>query len=115
LIGGPYSPARTLLELAAALRLLEWQQKTTGPRRHGAATCGEAIRHVLLNANKDELQSQLSLQIVRVFAENFAGSAMRDLGAHVLLDKLGGDEHQLADYLAHLLLETLERGPNNNE
>lgn len=104
--------AKVLLELAAALRVLEWEW--SGVVRDDMQLPGaeHAARHVLLNAANDALQPDLSLQLVKVFAERFAWTARRKLRASVLLDNLGADDDQLADYLANLLIETLKQQTN---
>lgn len=102
--------ANALLELAAALRVLEWEW--SGLVRDDMNLPGgeHAVRQVLLNAGSDDLQPSLSLQLVKVFAEHFAWSSMRDLGAHILLDRLDTDEDQLVDYIARVLLEQFQHG-----
>src|SRR5262249_32298005 len=100
--------AKVLLELAAALRVWEWEMLDLVRGDMHLPNGEQTVRQVLLNSAKDELQPDLSLQLVKVFAEHFAWSSMRDLGAHILLDRLDTDEDQLVDYIARVLLEQFQ-------
>lgn len=106
--------AKVLLELAAALRILDWEKAGLVRQDMELPNGDEAIRQVLLNAASDELQPDLSLRLVKIFAENFAWHAMRDLGAHVLLGRLSVDEDRLADCLAQLLLQNSHLAMDNH-
>ncbi|NLS97463.1 MAG: hypothetical protein GXX96_35430 [Planctomycetaceae bacterium] len=91
-------PAAFLLELAAVLELALWEQQDL--RRHidvDLPTYRQAADHLAARCSKgpeefaDLQAAQLSLQVLRVWAEHFAWDAPDLLGAEVVLSDVDDD------------------------
>jgi hypothetical protein len=113
LAGSPQRPARLpaafLLELAAALRLLAWEQ--AGLRAHldaaGLPPAAQALRDLFLAATgrlpgpPASPAGTLAYRVTALFAERFAWDARGELGAEVALGE--ADEDALLEALADFL------------
>jgi hypothetical protein len=112
LAGSPRRPARLpaafLLELAAALRLLAWEQ--AGLRAHldaGLPPAAQALRELFLAATgrlpgpPASPAGTLAYRVTALFAERFAWDAQGELGAEVALGE--ADEDALLEALADFL------------
>jgi hypothetical protein len=91
-------PARFLRELAAALRLLEWERNQLVAPHMKLPQARDAIEKVFVDLSVITGRPDLSIQLTKVFAEFFAWNSREALGANVVLDKL--NENDLADKIA---------------
>jgi hypothetical protein len=96
-------PARFLLELAAALRIIEWEQDGLTTPAMQLPQGWDALYEVLLDMARTDGTATLSLMVGRVFADYFAWNARSHIGGSIALDDL--DDDQLADRIASFLWE----------
>lgn len=96
-------PARFLLHLGAALRLLVWEAQGFYPHRQvGLPAAREVIREAFRSLDDPVADpTGLCVTVLRLSVERFAWNGQRDLGADVALDDLTADAalDALAEYL----------------
>ena len=100
-------PAAFLLELGAALRLLEWERRGLSAHTDaGLPPSGQALREALRHLDIPELAARtlgdtLTYRVMVLFAERFAWAGREELDADVALGE--ADEDALLDALADFL------------
>ncbi len=104
-------PARFLLHLGAALRLLIWEaQGFFVHRAAGLPEARQAIRDAFRSlADPGADPTELGVSILRLAVECFAWHGPRDLNAHIALDQLA-DEDAALDALAECLWASRHAG-----
>ena len=105
-------PARFLLHLGAALRLLVWEaQGFFIHRAAGLPEARQAIRDAFRSlANPGTDPTELCVTVLRLAVECFAWHGPRDLNADIALDQLA-DEDAALDALAEYLWAFRHTGP----
>ena len=103
-------PSRFLLQLGAALRLLDWEaQGFSFHRAVGLPEAREVIRHAFGSLNDSTVDwKDLCVCVLRLSLERFAWHGWRDLGAPVAIDDL--DDEAALDALAEYLWATRHPG-----
>ena len=104
-------PSRFLLQLGAALRLLDWEaQGFSFHRAVGLPEAREVIRHAFGSLNDSTVDwKDLCVCVLRLSLERFAWHGWRDLAADVAVDDL--DDDAALDALAEYLWATRHAGP----
>jgi hypothetical protein len=108
-------PARFLLHLGAALRLLIWEaqgffcHQAAGlpPARQAIRAAFQALR------DPDDDSSALCLQVLRLAVERFAWNGPRDLHAEIAVDDL--DDEAALDLLAEFLWAARHRATTKED
>lgn len=102
----PYS-AFFLLELAAALRLQEWEFQGLVKPFMGLPKADEAVRGVLLNAASPDRKLTLTRLIARTHMTHFSWLGVPLMGADIVLSP--ANEEQLAEAIATYLWNNRKR------
>src|SRR5437762_2599408 len=91
-------PAAFLLELGAALRLLEWEALGLVREWMGLPRADDVLRTVVLNCASPDADLRLSRLVNRAYIDHFAWLGQQVLGADMVLDAL--DDDCVADAMA---------------